>query len=182
MFHPLCFWPTDLNWNINALIMCDVRVVNMTRSFHVIVKFPVFDPRCPQMTSECWMLSWAQSRSEKVESIGSSGEGKEETGGRRLLSSHKSRGVKKKYICTWFKNKYILKLFVFFVWKISFNKLFWDKYIIFTRMCPLIWVLSDRVELGAVQGYFGRSGWAVALRSLRSYQGPGRAITPPQPR
>ena len=52
-------------------------------------------------------------------------------------------------------------------------------------MCPLIGVLSDRVELGAVQGYFGRgsrtaaqphSRTAVSLRSPRSYQGPG-AIT-----
>ena len=54
-----------------------------------------------------------------------------------------------------------------------------------TQMCPLIGVLSDRVELGAVQGYFGRgsrtaaqphSRTAVSLRSPRSYQGPG-AIT-----
>ena len=31
-----------------------------------------------------------------------------------------------------------------------------------TQMCPLIGVLSDRVELGAVQGYFGRGSRTAA--------------------
>ena len=38
-------------------------------------------------------------------------------------------------------------------------------------MCPLIGVLSDRVELGAVQGYFGRGSRTAAQQSLSGVPG-----------